>query len=105
METTEAPPEPPPVPLGAEEVKARLKQLPGWQLRPAGKAIWRRCTSSTPMHAVLVAAIFAITGEMRHHSVDIRLHNNRLYLLLTTPGAGGVTEEDLDLAWVVNLLI
>ena len=105
METTEEAPKPPPVPLTAEEVRARLKELPGWQLRPGGKAIWRRCTSSTPMHAVLVAAIFAISGEVRRHPVDIRLHNNRLFLLLTTPKAGGVTEEDLDLAWIANLLI
>src|SRR6202035_1446915 len=104
METTEEASEPPPERLAAEEVLARLQELPGWELQ-GRTTLWRRGSYSTVLEAVMAAAIVAFPAVTRQHPVGIRLNNNFLYLSLTTPAAGGLTAEDFDLAWIVNLVL
>ena len=51
-----------------------------------------------------VQRLVAPANEARHHP-DLEIHYNRVIVSLTTHDAGGVTDEDLALASVIEGLI
>ena len=51
-----------------------------------------------------VQRLVAPANEARHHP-DLEIHYNRVVVSLTTHDAGGVTDEDLALAAVIETLV
>ncbi|HET7036144.1 MAG TPA: 4a-hydroxytetrahydrobiopterin dehydratase [Thermomicrobiaceae bacterium] len=82
--------------LSAEELRAALAGLPGWE--EAGDAIEREFSFRTFRQAMAFAnAVADIAHAARHHP-DILIRYNRVRLTLSTHDEGGVTEQDIAFA-------
>jgi 4a-hydroxytetrahydrobiopterin dehydratase len=89
--------------LSPDELSAALLGLPLW----SGDGEGLRRTVELPSFRDAVAAITAIADvaeEMDHHP-DIDLRWRTLHLALVTHSAGGVTENDLQLARRIDALL
>jgi len=94
---------PPPARLSPDEIAAALHGLPDW----SGDGDGLRRTVELPSFRDAVAAIVAIADvaeEMDHHP-DIDLRWRTLHLALVTHSAGGVTDNDLQLARRIDALL
>jgi 4a-hydroxytetrahydrobiopterin dehydratase len=94
---------PRPEPLSPDAVTAALRDLPLW----SGDTDGLRRTVELPSFRDAVAAIDAIADvaeEMDHHP-DIDLRWRTLHLALVSHSAGGVTENDLELARRIDALL
>jgi 4a-hydroxytetrahydrobiopterin dehydratase len=94
---------PSPARLSPDEIAAALHGLPGW----SGDGEGLRRTVKLPTFRDAVAAIVAIADvaeEMDHHP-DIDLRWRTLHLALVTHSAGGVTQNDLELARRIDALL
>ena len=94
---------PRPAPLSADDVSAALRDLPLW----SGDADGLRRSVELPSFRDAVAAIVRIADvaeEMDHHP-DIDLRWRTLHLSLVSHSAGGVTENDLELARRIDALL
>ena len=94
---------PRPEPLSPDDVSAALRELPLW----SGDGDGLRRTVELPSFRDAVAAIGRIADvaeEMDHHP-DIDLRWRTLHLTLVSHSAGGVTENDLDLARRIDALL
>ena len=89
--------------LSPDEVSAALKDLPNW----SGDADGLRRTVELPSFRDAVAAINSIADvaeEMDHHP-DIDLRWRTLHLSVVSHSAGGVTDNDLQLARRIDALL
>jgi 4a-hydroxytetrahydrobiopterin dehydratase len=89
--------------LSADELATALQGLPLWSGDEGGL----RRTVELPSFRDAVAAIGAIADvaeELDHHP-DIDLRWRTLHLALVSHSAGGVTENDLDLARRIDDLL
>jgi 4a-hydroxytetrahydrobiopterin dehydratase len=94
---------PRPEPLSPDDVSAALRELPLWSADGDGL----RRTVELPSFRDAVAAIGRIADvaeEMDHHP-DIDLRWRTLHLTLVSHSAGGVTENDLELARRIDALL
>jgi 4a-hydroxytetrahydrobiopterin dehydratase len=94
---------PRPTRLSPDEIAAALHGLPEW----SGDGDGLRRTVELPGFREAVAAIVAIADvaeELDHHP-DIDLRWRTLHLSLVTHSAGGVTENDLQLARRIDALL
>jgi 4a-hydroxytetrahydrobiopterin dehydratase len=94
---------PRPEPLSPDDVSAALRELPLW----SGDGDGLRRTVELPGFRDAVAAIGRIADvaeEMDHHP-DIDLRWRTLHLTLVSHSAGGVTENDLELARRIDVLL
>jgi len=94
---------PRPEPLSPDDVSAALRELPLW----SGDGDGLRRTVELPSFRDAVAAIGRIADvaeEMDHHP-DIDLRWRTLHLTLVSHSAGGVTENDLELARRIDALL
>jgi 4a-hydroxytetrahydrobiopterin dehydratase len=94
---------PRPEPLSPDDVSAALRELPLW----SGDGDGLRRTVELPGFRDAVAAIGRIADvaeEMDHHP-DIDLRWRTLHLTLVSHSAGGVTENDLELARRIDTLL
>jgi 4a-hydroxytetrahydrobiopterin dehydratase len=92
-----------PAPLSPDDLSAALQSLPLW----SGDGNGLRRTVELPGFRDAVAAIGAIADvaeEMDHHP-DIDLRWRTLHLALVSHSAGGVTENDLELARRIDALL
>jgi 4a-hydroxytetrahydrobiopterin dehydratase len=93
----------PPARLSPDEIAAALHGLPDW----SGDGDGLRRTAELPSFRDAVAAIVAIADvaeELDHHP-DIDLRWRTLHFTLVTHSAGGVTENDLQLARRIDALL
>ena len=89
--------------LSPDQVSAALQDLPSW----SGDADGLRRTVELPSFRDAVAAIDSIADvaeEMDHHP-DIDLRWRTLHLSVVTHSAGGVTDNDLQLARRIDALL
>ena len=94
---------PRPMRLSPDEIAAALPGLRAW----SGDGEGLRRTVELPSFRDAVAAIVAIADvaeELDHHP-DIDLRWRTLHLSLVTHSAGGVTENDLQLARRIDALL
>jgi 4a-hydroxytetrahydrobiopterin dehydratase len=89
--------------LSPDEIAAALHGLPHW----SGDGDGLRRTVELPTFRDAVAAIVAIADvaeELDHHP-DVDLRWRTLHLSLVTHSAGGVTENDLQLARQIDAVL
>ncbi|MBI2485655.1 MAG: 4a-hydroxytetrahydrobiopterin dehydratase [Deltaproteobacteria bacterium] len=82
--------------LSENEIKERLKDLEGWQLK--GKEISKLYTHKDFVDAIAFVNKVAILAEKADHHPDILINYNKVTLSLSTHSQGGVTDNDFNLA-------
>ena len=89
--------------LSAASVKKKLAALKGW--RRQGKAIVKEFVLGGFTGATqFISKIAPIANRMDHHP-DVKLHRyKRVKIILSTHSAGGITQNDFDLAKKIDAL-
>jgi 4a-hydroxytetrahydrobiopterin dehydratase len=85
------------------EINEGLRGLDGWQRE--GNAISREFRLGDFRGAVAFLVRVAFEAEQRNHHPEVFNVYDRVKLTLTTHDAGGVTEQDFDLARAVEGLV
>lgn len=83
-------------PMTKDEVKARLKDLPGWERD--GDEIEKKFSFADFKASMAFVNRVAAMAEAADHHPDISIKYNRVKLTLSTHSEGGVTEKDFALA-------
>ena len=83
-------------PMPKDEVKARLKDLPGWERD--GDEIEKKFRFDNFKASMAFVNRVAEMAEAADHHPDISIKYNRVKLTLSTHSEGGVTEKDFALA-------
>ncbi len=83
-------------PMTKDEVKARLKDLPGWERD--GDEIEKKFRFADFKASMTFVNRVAAMAEAADHHPDISIKYNRVKLTLSTHSEGGVTEKDFALA-------
>jgi 4a-hydroxytetrahydrobiopterin dehydratase len=78
------------------EIQRALGQLPGWARR--GGTLTKTYRFRTFRSAAGFVMRIAEVAERRAHYPDVDVRGPAVTCTLTTPAAGGVTQDDLDLA-------
>lgn len=86
--------------LDEQAIQSALEQLPGWEIRN-GK-LHREYAFADFAHAVGFMATAAVLIEKRNHHPEWFNVYNRVSVDLTTHDAGGITQNDLDLARLLD---
>lgn len=89
-------------PLSEADATARLNSLPGWRLD--NNEIVREFKLSDFRAALAFVNQVGDLAEQAGHHPDIDIRYNRVRLALVTHDAGGLTENDFNLAAKVNHL-
>ena len=88
--------------LSDEDIEARLEELPEWERD--GESIKREFKFEDFQASVdFLNRITPPAEEMNHHP-DIGVSWNKVALTLTTHSAGGLTEDDFELAGKIDQL-
>jgi 4a-hydroxytetrahydrobiopterin dehydratase len=90
--------------LSAEQVEAALKdKLPAWKRE--GDEIVRAVKADTFAGGIrLVDQVAVVADEMDHHP-DIDIRWTKITFRLSTHSAGGLTENDLNLAAKIDQIV
>ena len=88
--------------LSAEERKAALSELEGWQETADGKALAKSFRFKSFNAAFAFMTRVALMAEKMSHHPEWSNVYNRVEVRLTTHSAGGVTELDVKLAKKMN---
>ncbi len=86
--------------LDEDEVRAALREAPGWQLE-SGKLV-REWVFEDFLKAVEFVSRVALVAEEAGHHPDIDIRYNRVKLGLVTHDAGGITQNDAEMAVRLN---
>jgi 4a-hydroxytetrahydrobiopterin dehydratase len=82
--------------LNPDEITAKLRTLPGWELK--GDAIVKQYTFKEFMDGIrFINRIAEIAEQMDHHP-DMTVNYRRITFTLSTHDQGGITEKDFKLA-------
>jgi 4a-hydroxytetrahydrobiopterin dehydratase len=88
--------------LSEEEIKERLKELPGWQHR--GESIVKSFDRSDFVGSVkFLDSLVEPAEEMSHHP-DIAISWSQVEVAISTHSEGGLTKNDFELAKKVESL-
>jgi len=90
--------------LTADQVAAMLKEVPGWELANAGKAIHRKFTFKNFKQALAFVNKVGDIAESEGHHPDITFGWGYADILLWTHAIGGLHENDFIVASKINLL-
>lgn len=91
--------------LTPEEVHARLRGLPGWELESDGKRIFRQWTLKDFATALRFFMEVGQLAEVENHHPDLHLQSYRhVRIVLWTHAVGGLTPLDFQLAEKINAL-
>jgi 4a-hydroxytetrahydrobiopterin dehydratase len=85
-------------PLSPVQAQALAVQLPEWRLGTADPRISRDFTFKDFKRAMKFVNRVAALAEEEGHHPDIRIHYNRVELVLWTHDIGGLSENDFILA-------
>ena len=89
--------------LSDAEIAQKLAALPGWQR--AGDAITKEFTLRGFTEATQFIAKLAAPANAMDHHPDVQLYRyKRVKIILTTHSAGGITQNDFDLAAKIDAL-
>jgi 4a-hydroxytetrahydrobiopterin dehydratase len=89
--------------LSDPEIEQSAASLPGWQLQDG--ALVRTFQLPSFAHAVLMIGAVGQLAEAAGHHPDLALHGyNKLTITLTTHSAGGLTENDFNLAHQIQAI-
>ena len=91
-----------PARLDVEEVRARLEQLPGWEV--AGDRLHRAFAFESFVAAFGFMTSLALVAESKNHHPNWSNVYNRVVIDLSTHDVGGITELDFELAAAANAL-
>ena len=83
-------------PLSADEVRARLAALQGWEVRDG--ALRKRYTLDSFVAALAFVQRVGALAEKADHHPDILIEYRNVTLTLSTHDAGGLTPADFALA-------
>ena len=89
--------------LDKEELKSALKKRPEWDLE--GKAITRVIEFEDFMEGIDFVNLLADVAEEAQHHPDITIKYTRITISLTSHEAGGITEDDIELADRISNLL
>ena len=82
--------------LSKDEIKARLKDMKGWQLD--GGELEKDYKFKDFKESMLFVNAVARAAEAMNHHPEIDIKYNHVEIALTTHSEGGVTEKDFALA-------
>ena len=88
--------------LGAEQVRALLSQLKGWQAK--GDKLEKSVTFKDFVTAMSFLGRVAEVAESENHHPDFCVHYNRVDFTLSTHDVGGLSENDFILAAKIDAL-
>jgi 4a-hydroxytetrahydrobiopterin dehydratase len=88
--------------LTPTEIEQELAALAGWT--QAGNEIVRTFTLPSFPAALAFASAVGHLAERADHHPDILIQYRKVTLTLSTHSAGGLTEQDFDLATEINLI-
>ncbi|HEX9614797.1 MAG TPA: 4a-hydroxytetrahydrobiopterin dehydratase [Bacteroidota bacterium] len=88
--------------LKTDEIQQKLKSLKGWSLE--GGEIRKTVEAPDFVHAMGFVNSVALLAERANHHPDIDIRWNKVTLVLSTHSAGGLTENDFDLAAKIDQL-
>lgn len=88
------------VKLSEEEIARQLQDLPGWRLED--QKIRRTYQFKNFVESVAFVNRLVEPAEKAGHHPDITISYNQVIVSLTTHDAGGVTQQDLNLAQVIS---
>ena len=92
-------------PLHAEEARALLDQVDGWEFADDGKRIRRRWTAKNFSAAMAFFDQIAELAEREGHHPDLHLEGYRhVTIVVWTHAIGGLSENDFILAAKINEL-
>jgi 4a-hydroxytetrahydrobiopterin dehydratase len=90
------------MPLGDQEIEARLSEHPGWERE--GQAITKSFKRADFVGSVnFVNSLVGPAEEMNHHP-DIEISWDTVKISLSTHSDGGVTANDFELAAKIDAL-
>jgi 4a-hydroxytetrahydrobiopterin dehydratase len=89
--------------ISADEARARLADLPGWEL--ADNAIRRQYTFPGFPEAVAFVVRLSFSAEAADHHPDIHIGYKRVTLTYSTHSAGGLTDKDFHGARDADALV
>jgi len=81
-------------------IQRELGSLPGWSRR--GDLLTRTYTFRSFPDAIAFVNRVAVNAESANHHPDIDIRYSRVTLTLSTHDAGGITQNDLDLAKLID---
>jgi 4a-hydroxytetrahydrobiopterin dehydratase len=83
-------------PLAADAVERRLAEIPEWTRE--GDEIRRSFTRATFADAIAFVVRIGFLAEAANHHPDLDIRWRTVHVALTTHDAGGLTDNDFDLA-------
>jgi len=86
--------------LSETEIQAKLQQIPIWELN--GNTIQCRRQFKDFVEAINFVNRLVEPAEAAAHHPDISISYNKVTIALTTHDAGGLTEQDFDMAAVIS---
>ena len=86
--------------LKEDKIKSLLKHLDGWKYD--GKQIWREITFATFLDVINSVTRIAEIAEAKNHHPDMDIRYNKLRINLFTHDEGGVTENDMAMAKILD---
>jgi 4a-hydroxytetrahydrobiopterin dehydratase len=86
--------------LSTQQVQEKLKSLPKWKL--AGGEIVRQAEFKDFAAAMNFVNQVAARAEAAGHHPDIDIRYNKVRLALVSHDAGGITQQDFDLAAAIE---
>jgi len=89
--------------LSSEEISQKLKDLPGWNLKEEKLHKDFEFGSFNEAFGFMTRAAIEIE-KMNHHPEWLNVYN-RLSVDLMTHDAGGITQNDIQLAKILNSLV
>jgi 4a-hydroxytetrahydrobiopterin dehydratase len=88
--------------LNATEISAKLKTIPGWSFREGN--LHRVFEFADFVHAFGFMTSVALAAQAMDHHPDWSNSWNKVTVNLSTHSAGGITQNDFDLAAKMNAL-
>lgn len=89
--------------LSDDQITEALRTLPGWEARPG--AIHRSVRAPDFRTGIRLVNEVAEVAEQLNHHPDIDIRWTTVSFSLTTHSRGGVTNNDLELAKQINLVV
>ena len=88
-----------------QERESALAEVPGWDWDVKRDAIARSYTFKDFSQAFSFMTRVALAAEKADHHPEWSNVWNKVYVLLTTHSAGGLTRKDIELAKVIDALV